>query len=100
MQTTDYFSKETSNTLYVKGIPIDASEREISRKFLFCLNSTFVDIFRACEGYVATRLVEREGQGKKFKLCFVEFVNSSYANLALQMKQGFVDVSYKIQGML
>ena len=82
-QDTFCVPKGATNTVYVEGIPIDASEREVSRKYL--LDASFltvrlslsVDIFRPFRGFKSVRLIPREiNPEEKVILCFADFETS------------------------
>jgi RNA recognition motif-containing protein len=54
--------KNATNTVYVEGIPVDASEREVAH------------IFRPFIGFRTVRLIRREKRpGEKVVFCFVDF---------------------------
>jgi len=54
--------KNATNTVYVEGIPIDATEREVSH------------MFRPFLGFKTVRLIPREKRpGEKVVLCFADF---------------------------
>ena len=83
--------KNATNTIYVEGIPVDATEREVSRKcaqsimlnrplslhlYLICSlsSSIYVDIFRPFKGFKSVRLIPREiNPDEKVILCFADF---------------------------
>jgi hypothetical protein len=51
-----------TNTVYVEGIPLNATEREVSH------------IFRPFQGFKTIRLIPREKKpGQKVILCFADF---------------------------
>ena len=53
-----------TNTVYVEGLPADATEREVAH------------IFRPFQGYRTLRLIPREKrQGERTLLCFADFEN-------------------------
>ena len=57
--------KNATNTVYVQGIPTDASEREVAH------------IFRPFVGFKTVRLIPREKRhGEKVILCFADFENT------------------------
>jgi RNA recognition motif-containing protein len=71
---------EASNTLYVEGVPSDATERELSH------------IFRPYAGFSSLRLLQKESKqypNRTYLLCFVEFDNKLQASLAMQALQGY-----------
>lgn len=56
--------KNATSTIYVEGIPIDATEREVAH------------IFRPFVGFKSVRLVPREkNPDEKLMLCFADFEN-------------------------
>ena len=74
--------KNATNTIYVEGIPVDATEREVSRKYnpqLRVNRSIFfllIDIFRPFKGFKSVRLIPREiNPDEKVVLCFADFEN-------------------------
>jgi RNA recognition motif-containing protein len=68
---------EASSTLYVEGLPIDATEREMSH------------IFRPFPGFQSLRIISKTMRGKVFNLCFVEFDNKAQATSAMNILQGY-----------
>ena len=66
----------TSN-VYVEGIPIDATEREVSH------------IFRPYPGYKGLRLIEKEKNGKKTFIGFVDFENVIQSTVCINTLQGY-----------
>eukprot|EP01103_Thecamoeba_quadrilineata_P020323 TRINITY_DN865_c0_g2_i2.p2 TRINITY_DN865_c0_g2~~TRINITY_DN865_c0_g2_i2.p2 ORF type:complete len:115 (+),score=17.02 TRINITY_DN865_c0_g2_i2:396-740(+) len=71
---------EASNTLYVEGVPNDATDREISH------------IFRPFPGFQSTRLLQKESKqnpGRTYYLCFVEFDNKFQSTVAMHALQGY-----------
>mmetsp|Transcript_16218 Transcript_16218/g.20571 ORF Transcript_16218/g.20571 Transcript_16218/m.20571 type:complete len:189 (-) Transcript_16218:880-1446(-) len=77
---TDIFSvpKNATNTIYVEGIPVDATEREVSH------------IFRPFRGFKSLRLIPREiGPDEKVILCFADFENSFQTTLTINTLQGY-----------
>lgn len=57
--------KNATNTIYVEGIPIDSTEREVSH------------IFRPFRGFKSVRLIPREiSPDERVILCFADFENS------------------------
>ncbi|PRP80407.1 hypothetical protein PROFUN_11953 [Planoprotostelium fungivorum] len=72
--------EEASSTLYVEGLPLDATEREVAH------------IFRQWPGYQSLRILQKDGKlftGRTYNLCFVEFDNKHQATLAMQHIQGY-----------
>ena len=88
--------KNATNTIYVEGIPIDSTEREVSRKyfqhmrrFITFLNF-FVDIFRPFRGFKSVRLIPREiSPDERVILCFADFENSFQTTLVINTLQGY-----------
>ena len=73
---------DASSTLYIEGLPADASEREVAQ------------IFRRYEGhgYQSVRmrpLESKSNPGTQIFLCFVEFDNAHQATIALYGLQGY-----------
>lgn len=76
-QGTFSVPKNATNTIYVEGIPTDASEREVSRKFPHPLPDRRADIFRPFRGFKSVRLIPREiNPEEKVILCFADFENA------------------------
>lgn len=74
--------KNAANTVYVEGIPLDASEREVARNSFYSL--TFLDIFRPFPGFKSVRLIHREKKpGEKVILCFADFENPFQTTLVI-----------------
>jgi len=71
---------DASSTLYVEGLPADATEREIAH------------IFRPFPGYQSLRILTKESKqnpSRVYNLCFVEFDNKYQATFALNHLQGY-----------
>jgi len=71
--------RDASSTLYVEGLPSDATEREVAH------------VFRRFEGH-SIRMLARESSktpGKNLYLCFVEFDNAHQATSCLHQMQGY-----------
>jgi len=71
---------DSSNVLFVEGLPYDCSAREAAH------------IFRQWSGYQSLRVVPKESKtnpSRVFNLCFVEFDNKYQATLALHNLQGY-----------
>ena len=64
-----------SPTLYIEGVPKDATVREICH------------IFRPFEGFQSARLVQKEGRGP---LCFAEYASPELAFGAKEVLQGYL----------
>jgi len=71
---------DASATLYVDGLPSDATEREVSH------------IFRPFTGYSSVRLLQKESKSnpnRTYNLCFIEFDNKFQATVAMNTLQGY-----------
>jgi len=71
---------DASSTLYVEGLPSDATEREVAH------------IFRPFPGYQSLRILTKESKqnpSRLYNLCFVEFDNKYQATFALNHLQGY-----------
>ena len=66
-----------TNIVYVEGIPIDASEREVSH------------IFRPFPGFKKLRLINKEKNGENTVLCFVDFENVVQSTSCINTLQGY-----------
>ena len=66
-----------TSTVYIEGIPLDATEREVSH------------IFRPYPGFKGLRLVEKEKNGKKTYICFVDFENVIQSTVCINTLQGY-----------
>ncbi|KAL6040666.1 nuclear speckle RNA-binding protein A-like [Balamuthia mandrillaris] len=71
---------DSSSTLYVEGLPLDATEREVAH------------IFRPFPGFLSLRILPKESKqypNRTYNLCFVEFDNKYQATAAMQAIQGY-----------
>ncbi|KAG0486938.1 hypothetical protein HPP92_009033 [Vanilla planifolia] len=71
---------DASSTLYVEGLPRDATEREVAH------------IFRPFLGFEEVRLVKKEPKydsGSPVLLCFVDFTTPAYAMAAMNAVEGY-----------
>jgi len=72
---------EMSNTLYVEGVPMDATQREMTH------------IFRPFYGYRAVRLIKngkaKKPDGRDYYHCFAEFITPEAANTAMTNLQSY-----------
>lgn len=67
-----------TNTVYVEGLPADATEREVAH------------IFRPFQGYRTLRLIPREKrQGERTLLCFADFETRVQATIVVNTLQGY-----------
>ena len=69
--------KNATNIVYVEGIPLDATEREVAH------------IFRPFPGYKSLRLIHKEKNGENTILCFVDFENSLQSTICINTLQGY-----------
>ncbi|KAK3251364.1 hypothetical protein CYMTET_39293 [Cymbomonas tetramitiformis] len=80
-QLKDSFSAQPA-TVYVEGIPADATEREVSH------------LFRVFPGYQSLRLKPQMSRSNETEvhhyLCFVEFTNEGEASTCMSYLQGYV----------
>jgi len=71
---------EACSTLYVEGLPLDATEREVAH------------IFRPWAGFQSLRVLPKESKqypNKMYILCFVEFDNKYQSTIAMHALQGY-----------
>jgi len=71
---------DASSTLYIEGLPLDATEREVSH------------IFRPFPGYQSLRVLSKESKQnplRTYNLCFVEFDNKVQSTVAMFALQGY-----------
>jgi len=71
---------DATSSLYVEGLPPDATEREVAH------------IFRPFPGYQSLRILTKESKqnpSRVYNLCFVEFDNKFQATFALNHLQGY-----------
>ena len=73
----DNLKKKATNIVYVEGIPLDATEREVAH------------IFRPFPGYKSLRLIHKEKNGENTILCFVDFENSFQSTICINTLQGY-----------
>ena len=67
-----------SKTVYVEGLPADATEREVAH------------IFRPFPGYRTLRLVPREKrQGERTLICFADFATPVQSTVVINTLQGY-----------
>lgn len=83
---------DATNTLFVEGLPVNCTRREVSH------------IFRPFVGFREVRLVNKESRnagGDPVVLCFVDFENAAQATKALDALQGYkVDEHERDSGSL
>jgi RNA recognition motif-containing protein len=81
---------DAAPTLYVEGLPLDATEREVSH------------IFRQMPGYLDLRIMLKESKqhpARVFNFCFVEFDNKYHATAALHHLQGYKMEKNDVKGL-
>ena len=66
-----------TKTVYVDGLPNDATEREVAH------------IFRPFPGFITVRLVTKMKNGYKKLICFADFENSFQSTICIQTLQGY-----------
>ena len=70
--------EKATNTVYVKGLPLDATEREVAH------------IFRPFQGFKSVRLIPREKKpGEKVLLCFADFESTLQSTIVINTLQGY-----------
>lgn len=70
--------KNATKTVYVEGIPTDATEREVAH------------IFRPFIGFKTVRLIPREKRpGEKVILCFADFESTLQTTIVINTLQGY-----------
>ena len=77
---SSYYKKiqpNATSTVYVEGIPLDATEREVAH------------IFRPYPGFRGLRLIEKEKNGKKTIICFADFDNIIQSTVCINTLQGY-----------
>lgn len=77
---TPQLSPDAAPTLYVEGLPLDATEREVAH------------IFRQMPGYLGIRIKPKESKqhpSRVFNLCWVEFETKYNAAVALHHLKGY-----------
>eukprot|EP00873_Tetraselmis_striata_P037816 jgi/Tetstr1/458080/TSEL_044587.t1 len=65
------------DSLYVEGLPVDISKREVAH------------IFRPFEGFQSVRMIPKSKPGEPGVLCFVRFESPANARVALTTLQGY-----------
>lgn len=76
-QNFDTILPKATNIVYVEGIPLDATEREVSH------------IFRPFPGYKSLRLIQKTKNGQNTILCFADFENSLQSTICINTLQGY-----------
>jgi len=81
---------EAVSTLYIEGLPIDATEREMSH------------IFRPMPGFLTVRIlqtVSKQYPNRTYNLCFAEFDNKYQATVAMHILQGYKMDKNDVKGL-
>lgn len=73
---TDY-RRNATNIVYVEGLPLNATEREVAH------------IFRPFPGYRSVRLINRDKNGEKTVICFVDFEDVIQSTICINTLQGY-----------
>lgn len=76
-QNFTHFEKKATNIVFIEGLPSNATEREVAH------------ILRPFPGYMSSRLIVREKNGKKTVMCFSDFENVYQATLCIHTLQGY-----------
>jgi len=77
---SNLYTAEASTTLYVEGLPLDATDREVAH------------IFRPFTGYQSLRILRKEAKqnpARVYNLCFVEFDSKYQATIAMNALNGY-----------
>lgn len=81
---------EAVSTLYIEGIPLDATEREMSH------------IFRPMAGFLTVRILQtmsKQFPNRAYNLCFAEFDNKYQATIAMHILQGYKMDKNDVKGL-
>jgi len=71
------FKKNATNIVYVEGLPLNTTEREVAH------------IFRPFQGFKSVRLVFRDKNGEKSIICFADFENVIQSTICINTLQGY-----------
>jgi RNA recognition motif. (a.k.a. RRM, RBD, or RNP domain) len=71
------FKKNATNIVYVEGLPLNATEREVAH------------IFRPFPGFKSVRLITREKAGEKSMICFADFDDILQSTICINTLQGY-----------
>jgi len=77
---SNIYPPDASTTLYVEGLPLDATEREVAH------------IFRPFPGYQSVRILRKESKqnpSRAYNLCFIEFDSKYQATIAMNALHGY-----------
>jgi RNA recognition motif-containing protein len=69
--------KNATNIVYVEGLPLDSTEREVSH------------VFRPFPGFKSVRLITRDKKGEKSVLCFADFEDITQSTICINTLQGY-----------
>jgi len=69
--------KNATNIVYVEGLPLDTTEREIAH------------VFRPFKGFISVRLINRDKNGEKSLICFADFEELLDASICINTLQGY-----------
>jgi len=69
--------KNATNIVYVEGLPLDTTEREIAH------------VFRPYKGFISVRLISRDKNGEKSIICFADFEDLIDATICINTLQGY-----------
>lgn len=71
------FKKNATNIVYVEGLPLNASEREVAH------------IFRPFPGFKSVRIITRDKAGEKSVICFADFEDILQSTICINTLQGY-----------
>jgi hypothetical protein len=71
------FKKNATNIVYVEGLPLNATEREVAH------------IFRPFPGFKSVRLITRDKSGEKSVICFADFDDILQSTICINTLQGY-----------
>ena len=71
------FKRNATNIVYVEGLPLNSTEREVAH------------LFRPFQGFKSVRLVFRDKNGEKSLICFADFENVTQSTICINTLQGY-----------
>jgi len=71
------FKKNATNIVYVEGLPLSATEREVAH------------IFRPFPGFKSVRIITRDKAGEKSVICFADFDDILQSTICINTLQGY-----------
>jgi len=71
------FKKNATNIVYVEGLPLNSTEREVAH------------IFRPFPGFKSVRLITRDKSGEKSVICFADFDDILQSTICINTLQGY-----------